>query len=135
VNRFISTRTASIIATVIIIGYAIFQLCLILGAPWGYYAWGGANEVLPTPFRIGSAISILIYFLAISMILSRANVKKVFKSERVAYFGAWVFTVYFFVGILVNAASRSAVERYNVPFILVLAIMFLIVAKSKRSKS
>jgi len=133
--RIIKSKTAAIVATVILVGYAIFQLCLILGMPWGHYAWGGQYETLPTSLRIGSGVSILIYFFAISLILSRADVRRVIKNKKVTYYGTWIFTVYFCIGILMNAISRSPVERYNVPFIFVLAIMFLIVAKSKRAES
>jgi len=52
------------------------------------------------------------------------------KNKKVTYYGTWVFTVYFFIGVLMNAISRSTVERHNVPFIFILAIMFLVVAKS-----
>ena len=132
-KSLISSRKAAVVATAILAGYAVFQFCLIIGLPWGYYAWGGQNEVLPTPLRIGSGVSILIYLFAASLVLSRANFTKIIKNKRVVYYGTWVFTIYFSVGILMNAFSRSQVERFNVPFILVLALMFLIVAKSERS--
>jgi len=133
-NRLIPSKTAAIIATVMLLGYAVFQFCLILGLPWGHYAWGGQNEILPIALRIGSAMSILIYLLAISLILSRARIIKAVKNKKITYYGTWVFTIYFFVGILMNAVSRSPAERYNVPFILVLTFMFLIVAKSEGAK-
>ena len=134
-SRIFNSKKAAIVATVILAGYAIFQLCLILGVPWGNYAWGGHYETLPTSLRVGSAVSILIYFFAISLVLSRAGISSIIKSKKVTYYGTWVFTGYFFVGILMNAVSRSPGERYNVPFIFILTIMFLIVAKSKRAES
>lgn len=43
--------------------------------------------------------------------------------------GIWVVTVYFFVGVLMNAASRSKSERaVMTPTVLLLAVLFLGVA-------
>lgn len=115
--------------------YATFQLCLILGAPWGHFTWGGAHEVLPASLRIGSAVSILVYLISMALILSRAGVKKIIRNKKIAYFGTWILTIYLFLGVLMNVVSRSHLERYNAPFILLLAILLLIVAKSKRIES
>ena len=40
-----------------------FQLLLILGAPLGRFAWGGQHEVLPRGLRVGSAFSIVLFYI------------------------------------------------------------------------
>lgn len=111
---------------------AFFQLSLIFGAPLGYYAWGGQHEVLPLPFRIGSIVSLGIYALFGILILQKAGLIKLIQNKKFVAVGAWVIFGYSCLGILANAASRSAAER-NVmtPVVLVMALLSFVVARSK----
>jgi len=118
------------IACTILACLGIFQLLLILGKPLGRFAWGGSYEVLPTKFRIGSAISIALYTVFVIIILSKAGIISVI-SENVASKGIWVITVYFFVGIFLNGISRSKSERaVMTPVVIALAISCLLIALS-----
>lgn len=110
---------------------AIFQLALILGAPIGKFAWGGSHRILPTKFRIGSAVSVLLYLVFSALILDKAGVISIFGSDSLVKVVMWVVTVYFFGGVLINGISRSKYERNVMTTIaLVLAILFFLVTIS-----
>lgn len=118
-------EVAAIVASIILIGLAVFQLMLILGAPLGEYAWGGQHKVLPKKLRIASISSILIYIIFIALLLGNAEIIESFNSTL----GIWILTIYMFLGIGLNAISRSKKERaVMTPLVTVLAVCSLIVA-------
>jgi len=121
--------TAAIIATTVLVCLSVFQLALALGAPLGRYAWGGAHTVLPRNLRISSVMSILLYTVFASFILSSAGLIEIIDNQSVVTVGMWVCTAYFMVGIFMNAISRSVRERLVMtPVCVVLAATFLICA-------
>lgn len=97
-------------AVLVLAALAVFQLLLALGKPLGRYAWGGAHEVLPPKLRVSSAISIVIYAAFALIILGAAGLSSVLPSP-VASNGIKFLAGYFFVGIFMNAISRSRCER------------------------
>ena len=124
-----SKKKVALLVTAILALLAVFQMLLIFGAPFGRFAWGGQNEVLPTSFRIGSAVSILIYAIIGFVSLSRSQVWH-FRNSRAVSIAAWVIAGYFCIGILMNLASRSTSERLVMtPVVTVLAIASLYVAR------
>lgn len=40
-------QLSALVASIVLIGLMIFQLLLVLGRPYGQYAWGGQHRVLP----------------------------------------------------------------------------------------
>lgn len=76
-------RLASYILTLIFCGMIIFQLLLGLGLPLGGAAWGAQHEVLPIGLRIASFITVLVFIYAIVMVLQKAAVIAIIKSQRV----------------------------------------------------
>lgn len=118
-------EVAAIVASMILVGLVVFQLMLIFGAPLGEYAWGGQHKVLPTKLRIASISSIIIYFIFIVILLGSADIIESFNSSA----GIWILTIYMFLGIGLNAISRSKKERVVMaPLVTVLAVCSLIVA-------
>lgn len=114
--------------TVILIGLAIFQAALALGAPLGHFAWGGQHKVLPARLRVGSAVSILIYALIDLVAWDRVGAIDLLPDVFSAI-AMWVIFAYFTVGILMNAVSRSKPERFTmVPVCLVLAVLSFLIA-------
>lgn len=114
--------------TVVLAALALFQLALILGAPLGRFAWGGAHRVLPARLRIGSAVSILVYALIDVIAWDRVAAVEVFP-DLFSQIAMWVVFAYFVLGILMNAISRSRPERYvMVPVSVVLAILSFFIA-------
>ena len=119
---------AAIVACLILLALAVFQALLIAGRPLGRYAWGGQHDVLPRKFRIGSAISILLYAVIAIIILENAGIANMLP-EPVAEIGIWAVTTYFAIGIVMNGVSRSKPERnLMTPVCIVLTVLCLIVA-------
>ena len=106
-----------------------FQIALALGAPWGRFAWGGQHpQKLPTGFRIGSAVAVLIYAFIALIALDRAGILGLFPTgfSQVAM---WVVFGFLALSVVMNAISRSKHERYTMtPVALVLAVLALLVA-------
>ena len=112
---------AAVVVSVLLAGLAVFQVALIAGAPLGRFAWGGQSEVLPTPLRIGSVVSVLSYAV-IAWLVWRAV-------EQPDDWWIWAVTAFFGVGIVLNAASRSRPERLVMtPIVLLLAVSCLVIA-------
>ena len=88
-----TTRTIASVAATAFGGLALFQLALALGAPLGDAAWGGAQETLTPGLRVGSAVSVLFYMLAIGVILRRAGMNVPWVASGVARIGAWALVV------------------------------------------
>lgn len=123
------TEILAFIACAILFGLTVFQVLLIAGAPLGKFAWGGAHTILPTKLRISSFISIILYGIFAIIILSRTDSLRILESENILNGGIWTLTVYFFIGTLMNAISRSKYERMVMtPVVLLLGILCLLIA-------
>jgi hypothetical protein len=60
---------------------AVFQLLLIIGLPFGRFAWGGQSTVLPTRERVGGVVSIVIYAAFAVVALERAGLISILASR------------------------------------------------------
>ncbi|MGM0928271.1 MAG: hypothetical protein ACQEXN_00990 [Actinomycetota bacterium] len=119
---------AAIAACCVLALLAVFQILLAAGLPLGRFAWGGSHRVLPAKFRIGSAVSVVLYAFFGIIILDRAQLLDALP-HTVSVVLIWVLTAYLFVGVLMNAISRSKPERYTMtPVALVLGVLSLAVA-------
>ncbi|HWL00744.1 MAG TPA: hypothetical protein VNQ52_00065 [Microbacteriaceae bacterium] len=120
---------AAIVFVVLLGLLVLFQLALALGAPWGRFAWGGQHAgVLPTGYRIGSVVGILVYGLIGTIALDRAGLVAWYPAgfSQVAM---WVVFGVLALGVLMNAISRSKPERYVMtPVALALAVLALMIA-------
>ena len=122
---------SALVALAALIGLVLFQIALIVGAPIGKFAWGGNNTTLPTRLRIASFTSIILYAIFAMFVAAKAGLIDTIDNQRVIDTGMWVFTIYFFIGIAMNAISRSKPERnLMTPVAATLAISFLIVTLS-----
>ena len=116
---------------VLLAALAVFQALLACGAPLGRFAWGGQHRVLPRPLRIGSLVSIGIYALIASIVLTRADLVSIGVSDRFVRIAAWVVAGYFLLGIGMNLASRSKPERAVMsPLVALLCGLTVVVAAS-----
>ncbi|MGY1708535.1 hypothetical protein ACI8AC_03400 [Geodermatophilus sp. SYSU D00758] len=119
---------AAVVATALLVALAALQVALAAGAPLGRLAWGGHHRVLPTRLRIGSAVSVLLYAL-FAWLVWRAAAIAARPGEEPAGVAIWALTVYFAVGVVANALSRSRPERaVMTPVAAVLAVCCLVVA-------
>jgi hypothetical protein len=112
-----------------LLGIAVFQAALALGAPLGRAAWGGTYMELPTRLRIASAAASALWLLAAVIVLGRAGIAVVPLPATVLAWGTWAVTVLLAVGALVNFASSSPWERFGWgPLALLIALLTLAVA-------
>ena len=123
-------QTAALIFAGVMVALCLFQIALAAGAPLGRFAWGGGQERLPTPLRIGSLVSLLIYGACAAMVLDRASLIDVV-DDTISHVGAWVVAAFLSLGVVMNAISRSKPERFTMtPVAFVLAASAYVVAMS-----
>lgn len=125
-------KKAALAATAGFAGLAAYQLLLAAGAPLGEAAWGGATEGrLPTNLRVGSAISVVVYAIAVAVILRRAGLPVPWPSRSVARMGSRVLVVLLTLGAVANFSSTSPWERFLLgPVTVLLAGTCLVVVRS-----
>ncbi len=129
-NAIVAKRSA-VAASVGFAGYAVYQLALAAGAPLGRGAWGGTQTELPTSLRLASAVAIVFYGFAASVVLRRAGFRIRWISPTVARIVTWVLVVILTLSAFGNFLSQSPWERFlNGPIALVLAALCLVVARN-----
>jgi hypothetical protein len=122
--------TAAVAAAGLIGLVIVFQVALVIGAPWGGAAWGGGHPGrLPTRLRVASAGAIVVLVCLAWIALAAAGTVSASPIPR-PWLGsaAWVGTAYFALGTIVNAVSRSKVERLWAPVSLITAVCYGLVA-------
>jgi hypothetical protein len=109
---------------------ALFQAAIALGAPLGRAAWGGRNPgVLPQNLRIASAVSVVVYLVAVLIVVDRAGMPIVDLPDVVVIWGTWVLVILLAVGAVMNFASSSRYERFGWgPLAAVMAVLALLLA-------
>ncbi len=108
----------------------LFQIALLLGAPWGEAAWGGGRKGrLPVRLRIASGVSALLLVALAWVVLAAARLIAATPLPA-SLLGAaiWVVTGYFVLGTVANAISRSPRERLWAPVSLAVSVCCGIVA-------
>jgi hypothetical protein len=120
---------AAIVAAVLMAVIGAFQLALAAGAPWGVAAYGGTwPGVLPKGIRINSlGFGAVVYPLAILYILDAGGSAE-FSWLPASQVVVWVLVAFFGLGAVVNAASRSKIERWWAPVALAITVCCVIVA-------
>ena len=127
-------QVAAVAGAVLLAGVAVFQIALAAGAPLGDMAYGGRaetrNGILTAPYRIMSALAVLILGVAAWIVLARADV--VSGGPMGAGFvetGAWVVFGYLVLNTAANLASTSKNERLIMgPVTAIAAVLVLIAA-------
>ena len=120
---------AVVVMCLLLAALAVFQVLLALGVPLGRFAWGGQRRVPPMALRLGSLMSIVIYGLVAAVVATRADLYSLNVSNTVIEVTTWAAAGYFFLGILLNLASRSKPERIVMtPICAVLGILCGVVA-------
>lgn len=109
---------------------ALFQFALVLGAPMGEYAFGGAHSgKLPARYRAASAVSILIYAAIAGHYLAQLGVLPKLLPTTMNDLANWAVVAFNLVGLVLNSISRSKLERqFWVPVMLLLTICSALVA-------
>jgi hypothetical protein len=123
-------RIAACAAAALMGALAAFELGLAAGLPWGRAAWGGGHAELGTGLRIASVAAAAIYAVAAFVVLRRAGYR-VWTPVPPRWVPAivWGIAVYSTLGTVLNAASRSDLERgVMTPVALCLAVLCATVA-------
>lgn len=120
-----------VLASVLFAALVAFQLALAGGAPWGRAAYGGTHPgVLPPRLRIASAVAVVVW-TAVALVIARRAGIPVWAPVPDPWLPviAWVIVGLLVVGTVLNAITRSVVERAIwLPFSLVLLVAVLFVA-------
>lgn len=123
------TDLAALLFAGVTVGVVGFQLALAVGAPWGAYAMGGAFPGrYPPAMRVVALVSALVLALVALVVLSRAGLALPDLTRGIPWI-IWVIVALCALGVVMNAASRSAGERRLwVPVTLVMLTSSLVVA-------
>jgi hypothetical protein len=121
---------AALIGTLLLVVLMAFQLALALGAPWGAAAWGGRNPgVLPTGLRVASAfVGVVVYPLIALVILAAGGAIADDWLPIGRTVVMWILAAFFVLGTVVNAISRSPIERIWAAVSLALAVCCAVIA-------
>ncbi|MBL8680433.1 MAG: hypothetical protein JNK05_14745 [Myxococcales bacterium] len=109
---------------------ALFQCALVLGAPWGALAWGGAHRgALPLGLRAASAVSLIVYAALMGVAL------RPWLLGRARRGVCSIVAALFALGALANAVSRSPVERVWAPVAALLSAGFFVLRSDGSERS
>jgi hypothetical protein len=107
----------------------LFQAALVAGAPFGRFAWGGQDVVLPPAKRVGSVVAIVLYAGFGAVAVAKAGVAGAAETPAFLAVAMWVIAAYLVIGIVMNALSRSRPERLTMaPVTALLAALALLLA-------
>jgi hypothetical protein len=126
-------ETVALVAAVLFVLLALFQLAVALGVPWGAHVYGGRQArddgSLPSKWRVSSAVAALILLGFAWVILARAGVLIVGINEIALTVLAWMVVAYMAINTAANLASKDSVERWLMGSItLVLVVLCAVVA-------
>ena len=129
-SRHRVARSSAIAAAVLFGLLAGFQVALALGLPWGEAAWGGAHAELGVGLRVASGVQAVLA-TGFSLIVLRRAGHQIWAPlpSRWLPIATRILAGYMALGTLMNAASRSSLERAMwTPVAISLAILCGIVA-------
>jgi len=119
---------AGIILSIMLLVVAVFQILLVAGQPLGKAAWGGQHRILPTKLRYASAFAALFLIFSAVVTLAAAGIIDAFNPSFARGY-LWFLTAYSGVGIIMNAVSRSKIERLWAPYIATMFVLGLIILR------
>ena len=131
-------RRAAIGAALLLGCVVLFQIALVLGAPWGAATQGGGTQgTLPTTGRAVAAISAVLLLVMIGGLLGSVGIGPLTSAPRRLIGGiVWFTTIYSGLGVLMNLASPSLVEKLIwVPVTLIgFALSFIVLRGWRRNR-
>jgi hypothetical protein len=107
------TGAAAIVAAVLFLGMAAFQVALALGAPLGQHVMGGrAAGTLSMRLRMASGLAAVILALAALIVLARSGViGSPIEAAGLLAPACWLIAGYMVLNTLGNLKSSSRLER------------------------
>ena len=125
-------------AAIVMVGVAVFQVALVLGAPWGAYTQGGEAEgALDTSGRALAAVSCVILLVMAAAILARVREGPMKGApRRLVAALAWFTTIYTGVAVVLNLATHSSSERavFAPTAILLFVLVVTVMVGSRHAK-
>ena len=125
-------------AAIVMVGVAVFQVALVLGAPWGAYTQGGEAEgALDTSGRALAAVSCVILLVMAAAILARVLERPMKGApRRLVAALAWFTTIYTGVAVVLNLATQSSSERavFAPTAILLFVLVVTVMVGSRHAK-
>jgi hypothetical protein len=118
-------RGCSTAAGILLAGLAGFEALLAAGMPWGRAAWGGGQAELDAGLRVASATAAVV-FVGAAMVVRRQGGHRQWAPlpDRWLRPAVWGLAAYTALGTILNAVSRSPVERaLMTPVALSLAVL------------
>lgn len=124
-------RRASIVAAAGFGSFAVYQVALAAGAPWGDHVWGGRHEgVLPTSLRLGSGLAAGALLGMAAVVLVRSGVIRTAAGPGRFAKTTWAISAYMTLNTVGNLASESTVEQAVFgPFTALMAGLTAVVAR------
>ena len=117
----------SITGSIVFFIASIIYILLVLGLPFGEFAMGGKYKVMPGGMRIVCAVSVLIQWFAIMILLQTSGILPLIFSINVTKGLCIFFAVYLTLNSVMNGFSKSKKERIFVtPLSIIAAICFWI---------
>ena len=105
------SKLAAILFTVLIAAVVIFQIALVLGAPWGEFTLGGKYRVkIPYLARLIPIASGALLTASAAIVLAHAGIGFVYLRASSNWL-VWVVIFYCVVGTVVNLITPSLRER------------------------
>lgn len=114
------------LATLVVVG---FQLALAAGAPWGEYAMGGRiTGRFPPPMRVAAVVQAVVLLILALVVLDKGGIVALGWTAALPWL-AWVPVVVSVLSAVMNAATRSRVERRLwLPVAIVMLLSSIVVA-------
>lgn len=132
IERSRPIRRVAATAAALLIGVAVFQAAVALGAPLGDYVWGGFTEGELAPiFRVASAFAAVSLTWMALVVLARAGIAvpiaPVPKHRLKAF--TWTLSGFMVLNTIGNLASQSSSEQLLMaPITALLAVLIAVVA-------
>jgi len=109
---------------VLMIGAAIYQIALVLGAPYGEFTLGGKYPgKLPSYLRVAALMQALILLVFMIISISRSGIAFTFLYE-ISEVGIWVVFAFFIIGTILYLLSPSKKERIVMGTINIVALIY-----------
>ncbi len=108
----------------------IFQLCLVIGLPWGAAAMGGKFPgKFPPKMRVVAIFISILLFFTIIITLARAELffLQLFTFSKIAI---WFVVVLYAIGTIMNIITPSKIEKIWIPVAAIQLITSFIIAIS-----
>ena len=119
----------AILGAVLLFAVAVMEVLLILGLPLGEFTMGGRHKVLPGPYRIAAASSILLQIFGALMMLQGAGFMNMWFGAAPTKVICFVFGGFFAINTVMNFISPSKKEKYVMtPLALIEAVCFIVTA-------